>query len=276
MGSISITELLGAYNARDFGAAGDDNGDDSPEINEALRRAGADSGRGIVFLPPGTYRCGSPIEVPSSVLLCGFGAMSVLKLGPSNNVDVLRAALDATSVRIRDLRVDANRANNSLGTGHGVNLEGVVDAWLDNVEVVSARSDGFHLQRCSRVEMNGCRSSDNGRHGISLNDAEFCLLMACRAFDNCQVSAVGTADGINLDLLTHDCTIIAPLCYETSLTGDRQGYGLLEAPAGGCYRNLVIGGAFRGNRTGALSIGPDSLAISQGYTQIPTGVVITP
>ncbi len=277
MPSISIAELIGAYNLKDFGARGEGNGDDARKINDALAQIAAKSpANGLAFLPPGTYMIYTPIVIPSNVILMGFGSVSVLQLGPSIDDDVVKST-NTTNIRIRDLRIDGNRANNTTRNRYGLWLYGVTDAWIENVEVVSCRSDGFRLDSCTRVDLNGCKASDNGRHGFSLSQSEFCQLMAPRSYDNSQVEAVGTGDGINLELISFDNTIINPVCYETALTGDKQGWGLREAVGESCARTNVIGGSFRGNRTGSISLeSGDSLALSSPLIQLPGGATITP
>lgn len=289
--SIDIFDLLGAVDARQFGAVGNNNRDDAAHINEALVWAAAHSvqenlggeqpASSVVCIPPGTYRCDTPIIVPSGVTLIGFGSMSVLKLGPSMYDDVLKST-GTSNVRIANLRIDGNRANNVLGTRQGVWLYNVTDGWLDNVEAVSCRADGFRLDVCERVELRGCKASDNGRHGVSISYSFGCQLSNCRAYDNCKVSTTGTADGFNLELLSSDNTLNGCSGYETArYTGAvgsaQQGYGAREAPGEGCAHTLILGGAYVGNQYAGVSLDAgDSAAVTMPLVQIPMGAVITP
>ena len=263
MGSVTIADLLQAHNLLDFpSVTASGNGDDGPGINSYLVQIAAmDRANGLAFLPPGTYRIATPIVLPSNITLFGFGDATILRLGNSANVDVIQAD-GASNIRIKDLRIDGNRANNTSGNGIGVFLNHVTDAWLENVNIVSCRADGFQLQEPVRVELRGCSASDCGRHGFALNAAEFCLLFACRGFNNSQVSDAGDGDAIQVDILSHDNAVIGALGYETALTGDRQGYGFRELLAGGCYQNELLGGAYRGNRTAPFLAEPDSQALS--------------
>lgn len=277
MPTPAIREIILGWNVRDFGARGDGNGDDGPAISHAMAYAAAQSpASGLVFVPPGTYRIGTRISVPSNIVLFGMGSVSVLQLGPSALTDVLLSR-STSNVRIRDLRIDGNRANNTSGEAVGIWLDTVTDVWLENVEVVSCRSDGFRLDSCTRAELIGCKASDNGRHGFSLANTEFSLLVAPRAYDNCQVATAGTADGINLELFSRYNTIICPVCYETAGVGDRQGYGVREAAASGCERNVVVGGSFWGNRSGEYVLDSgDSAVIGGPLSTLPAEVVLTP
>lgn len=263
MATQTIFDLIAAYNVKEFGAMGDGNGDDGARINEAITYVSQQSrANGLLFVPPGTYRIyNTPIAPVSNIMLFGMGAVTILQLGTGANVDIIRAS-GISKLRLKDLRIDGNRANNTDGTGNGVHMVSVTDSWLDNVEVVSCRGDGFYGNTLSRVKFTNCQSSDNGRHGFGFDFVEYCRFFGVDAFDNSRVSASGVGDGINLDIFSHDNTLIAPACYESAETGGRQGYGVREASAGGCNRNLIIGGTFRANATGDFLLGPDSLAIS--------------
>jgi|SRR3990167_785010 len=254
MGSISLVDLMGAYSALEFGVKNDAGSDQGPAINRALlMMAAMGTPNGTLFFPPGTYTIRTTVSHPSNVGVEGFGSVTAFRLGTDAHVDVWKAD-GVSNIRLRNLRIDGNRANNASGTRNGLWLNSVVDAWIENVECVSARADGFRLDDCERVELSGCKASDNGRHGISLSYCVFCQVTSPRCYNNCQVSSAGAGDGINLELLSGYNTIDLPVCYETALAGDLQGYGIREATGEGCYGTSIAGGALRGNRTGALSI----------------------
>jgi len=59
-----------ALNARDFGAVGDGQADDTAAIQAAMDAAGKAEG-GIVWLPRGNYRCAGHLEIPDNVTLQG-------------------------------------------------------------------------------------------------------------------------------------------------------------------------------------------------------------
>ena len=62
---------------RSFGARGDGTADDSAAVQRAIDQA-AQTGA-AAFVPAGTYRCPTPIELPAGVTLRGEGAQSWLK-----------------------------------------------------------------------------------------------------------------------------------------------------------------------------------------------------
>jgi len=275
MPTISIAELINAYSLDDYGAGG--SGRVAARINDALVQISQKSpANGLVLLGPRVHLCETPIVVPSNITLMGFGTVSELRLAASIDDDVVKSE-NTSNIRLCNLRINGNRANNTGANRYGLWLYGVEDAWLDNVEVVSARRDGFRLDSCTRIKFKACSSSDNGRHGFSLSYAQFCQLMDVSSYDNSRVADAGEGDGINLEVISTDTLISNPNCYETSLTGDRQGWGIREAVGESCARTIVLGGSFRGNRTGTISLeSGDSLAITSPLIQLPGGVTITP
>ena len=58
------------YNVQDFGAARDDEQDDTDAIQAALNQAG-ENGGGVVYLPRGRYRVSRTLEIPPNVTLRG-------------------------------------------------------------------------------------------------------------------------------------------------------------------------------------------------------------
>lgn len=259
MSSQTIRDLIGAFSITEFGVQPNAGNDAGAAINRAFAQIQSDEqyANGTLFLPPGTYTIRTPVWQPSGTAVRGAGNATILQLGADANVDIWNSL--GSRIRLADLRIDGNRSNNA-NSGRGLVLTDVSDAWLDNVEVVSCVEDGVFLNQCARVQANGLSSMDNGRHGVSLNATEFSVLMGVRSVSNCQVATVGTGDGINLDTLSHD-NLIVMIGYEESLAGDRQGYAVREALAGGCYRNLVHAVA-QGNRTAAFLLGSDSMALT--------------
>lgn len=268
MGSVSLPLLSGAYNVKDFGARGNSLGDDGPAFNRAAAEIASNpTAYGQLVIPPGTYRIVTPIDWRSNLMLTGYGIASTLILASTSVEDVLRCQ-NLSNVYLANFRIDGNRAN-TTGTRNGLYLSGCSDVRIDGVEVVSCRMDGFRLENCDRVEFTTCKASDNGRHGFSLSWARFCQMLAPRSYDNCQVSSVGVGDGINLENFSQHNTIIAPVCYETALTGDRQGYGVRETDSS--QLNQIIGGICQGNRTAPVLIGGrDSVWITQAAAQTAT------
>lgn len=203
----------------------DPESDAAARINDAFNR-GSLSGGCSVFLPAGTYWCRQSIVVPSGCTLQGSGPGTVLRAAPGLAGPVVTNASGAGQVQAVDLVV-----NGSGGTGPGVLLSGTSGAEL------------------RAVTATGC-----GTHGIALVNAVRSLLSGCRAYDNSRVAAVGTADGINLSGTSTDNVIVGAVCYDSAGASGRQGYGVREAAASGCDRNLIAGGSLTGNAVGAVSL----------------------
>ena len=66
-GEIPTPETI--LSVRSFGAVGDGTANDQPAVAAAITALNGDPG--VVYFPPGTYRIGSPISVPSGVVLRG-------------------------------------------------------------------------------------------------------------------------------------------------------------------------------------------------------------
>ncbi len=66
-GEIPTPETI--LSVRSFGAVGDGTANDQPAVAAAIAALNDDPG--VVYFPPGTYRIGSPISVPSGVVLRG-------------------------------------------------------------------------------------------------------------------------------------------------------------------------------------------------------------
>ena len=70
------TQIIdGVYNIKRFGAVGDNSNDDTAAIQAAFTAAGSG---GAVYIPAGTYKVTSEIDVPNSVTVIGDGGSSVI------------------------------------------------------------------------------------------------------------------------------------------------------------------------------------------------------
>lgn len=102
------------FNAKDFGAKGDDIVDDTPAIKAAFAAA-EKAGGGVVYFPYGTYRLTSWVRIPERVTLRGEGRditwLKWSQLVPTVPTDIAPAAMYATgSWAIEDLSLSSGRA----------------------------------------------------------------------------------------------------------------------------------------------------------------------
>lgn len=256
MPAPTITQLLGIYNVRDFGFVYGASIDNAGAINAAIAAARA-TGGGQVWLPPdgGTVAIGSSIELYDDVeLVIPTGV--TLKLLAGKNVDLITAAAGA-SARIRISgggTIDGNRANNTSGTWHGIDLVSISDAVIEGVMITGCRTHGILLTSCPRAEIRGVTATDCGTHGIALSDCLRPVLSNCRSYDNSRIADAGVGDGINLAGATTDGVIVGAVCYDSASSGKRQGHGVREAAASSCDRNLIMAGSLEGNLSGAYSL----------------------
>ena len=266
MASLSDLALSGVYNAvTDFGADPSGAARSDLAINRAIIAASQGSpANGVVFLPPGTYRVDAAIKLKSNVELrgSGVGATTILLYSSIDGDCIVNDDQSAgnTAIRVADLTIDGNRANQTSQTGSCLNFQTVTRLVLDNVRTKSAQVDGLHIVGCENPTLDHCVADDNGNHGIALVNCQGHRLIAPDAHDNCRVTTAGNADGINLSLLTTDGVLSDVVAYDSYGGGKRQGYGVREAASSLCDRNLVMmavsvdSATAVGNLTGAYSL----------------------
>lgn len=112
------------FNAKAFGAKGDDSTDDATAIQAALTEAAETTSSGIggiVYLPRGTFRLGSQITIPNKVRLTGVArSASVLKanagIAPATGLVRLGDGTGTVfGTRLENLTVDCNNVAASIG-----------------------------------------------------------------------------------------------------------------------------------------------------------------
>lgn len=112
------------FNVKDprFGAKGDFSTDDSGAIQAALTAASA-AGRGVVFFPPGDYRCNASLTVLAGVSMLGCGSQCsriFLNHATSGFLDVTAGTLSGFQSFIEGLRIDTL----SINTGSVLTISG--------------------------------------------------------------------------------------------------------------------------------------------------------
>ncbi|MEU9323183.1 glycosyl hydrolase family 28-related protein [Streptomyces canus] len=133
-----------AVNVLDQGAAGDGVTDDTAAIQAAINAAP------IVYFPPGRVYLTGSLAMRSGTVLVGAGCggvfqppnasmISVIKLKNGTNASLITGADGVAWVRIRDLKLDGNKANNTSGD-------------LINIASGAAQDTGWHIDNCLLVD----------------------------------------------------------------------------------------------------------------------------
>lgn len=137
-----------------------------------------DNGGGVVFVPAGTWQVSKnpshsyAINVRTGVTLRGEGYSTVIQLAPSEDATVLNL-LGVSKVRIADLVVDGNRAEQTVGAAaHGIRLESVSDSAIQGVKVMNANSYGIGMQAgtMTNILLDDLDVQNTGSDGIDIKN----------------------------------------------------------------------------------------------------------
>lgn len=112
----------------------------------------------------------STLTVYSDVVLDGSGATIVLEAGVNGHAIVCTGG--ASNVRVYDLTIDANRANQAVGQASNIHnvfqLEYIDGLIMERVLVRNCADICFKLVGCTDVEMIGCKANGYGVEGWSV------------------------------------------------------------------------------------------------------------
>ncbi|WP_283133737.1 right-handed parallel beta-helix repeat-containing protein [Rhizohabitans arisaemae] len=283
------------FNVAEFTASGDGAGDDAAPIQRALDAAAA-AGRGVVVIPPGTYRLRTNLVVRSNTVISAYGAHLIRAGGPllrnfasgdafprhggNSHIAVLggiwdSAAADApadaryntlsfihcTDVTVRDVTV------RDVCSAHGVEFNAV-----DGGTVADCRFEGFRdASTGGRRRFSEAIQLDvtvSGSSTIGAFDGTPCrniLIHGCHSGPSATLGPFGKLVGSHTvapeayyeDIRVIGCTV------DGALDDGIRGYGWRRAVISG---NLVTGAAGRGIAVdvpaGSPRLTPDSVVIS--------------
>lgn len=163
---------------------------DDTTINTALAALPAAGGR--IILLDGTFTIGTHVLISrSNVELQGMGTGTILKQANSANVDsVLKInGTNISQIKVSNLLVDGNKANNTFGNGILMQTPGASNSWVILQDVVvqncpnngvawnaNSGSSSYYIQRV--------HSTNNGGSGFYAQYSSGCALTDS-VFDSC-------------------------------------------------------------------------------------------
>ena len=171
-------------------------------INSALTAAAA-AGGGSVYLMEGTYIIDGSINIPDRVTLLGAGVNATtikLKNAINANINAITNAntSNAVNIRIAQLTVDGNKANNTSGTQTGIYGNNIGNSTaeglnVDSLTVQNFRTHGLSLNSASRSMIKNSTLLSNNGNGIDVN-----LISASTITQNVIGSNSGTGIAVSL------------------------------------------------------------------------------
>ena len=128
----SLIAIDNTYNAKQFGAKGDNSTDDTTAITNAINCMNEAN----VYIPSGTYMISSRVSIPSNPkgILKGDGKSSLLKAtaGTKPGSDILRIG-NGNNITLRGIAISGNSEVNTKAEGHN-DIDGIhlLDVWGSN------------------------------------------------------------------------------------------------------------------------------------------------
>lgn len=181
-------------------------------IQKMIDRLPVDGGE--VRLPVGTYTCSKPIVLDrNNITLRGAGPGTLLRLADSINAPVIVMGLtenvpsrDTRYVRVIDLMIDGNRANQTMECmggpcsdefplrNNGISIRRCVDCMVQSVTVFGAMSGGLVTELgCRRLTIRDYTSYDNEFDGLAGYETEDSTFSGIHLYGN-------KAAGISTDI----------------------------------------------------------------------------
>jgi hypothetical protein len=136
-----ITKIMPVANVKhgDYGAIGDGSTDDRQAIQDAIDEVEGEGG-GIVWIPEGTYKIGTPGldigAVAGNVILMGVGNSSILKTDhvSSNILSLGDGSTTRSGITVRDLKFTSSVTRSG---GAAIDLNKVSLCTLENINIAS-------------------------------------------------------------------------------------------------------------------------------------------
>ena len=240
-GLRAATKIVAAFNSLDKTRADFvcDGVNDQVEINNAIAALGETGG--TVLLLEGTYYITASITLASNVALVGQGAGTVLKIpnGFDDDINVISGS-NINRVRVANLKVDGNKANQEWGDMYGIYFNTVTFSKVTNCWCENIRRHGIFLYTSSNNTVTGNTCAGNSWDGISVMDSS----------NNNTITGntcLGSSGGIRLGTSNHN-TVMGNACQ-----GNGVGIGL-----GTSNNNTVASNRCCGNGEHGIFLGTSS------------------
>lgn len=233
-----------AKDGADFVATGTN---DHTIINTALTAAAG----GHVYLTEGTFTTAGAISIPNNTTLAGAGRGTLIQFaniaGQTQNMIVNSNTTTGEGVVIRDMRLDGNRAVNTTGTMHGINLTGIGSGSSStarqgpsvlNVWVMNFLNNGIFFNSASNGYIVNSTVQGNGGNGIDADSSN-------RVNISNNVILGNAAWGVHLSGTLAIVVNANSIAGNGTLTGSNVGGGVLFDGTG--TNNAITNNTFRDN-----------------------------
>ncbi len=139
-------------------------------INSAITALPASGG--TVYLMEGTYVVDGTVTIPSNVTFAGAGAGTILKIKNSTNAALVvlsPGASATTGVRIQNLTLEGNKANNTSGVQYGIDTNaGSNGIIIDSIIAKNFRQDGAFVRTTTEAVISNSTFTGNTVSGLNL------------------------------------------------------------------------------------------------------------
>ena len=211
-------------NAKDYGALGDGQTDDTAAIQSAVNAVSQNGG--TVFVPAGTYIVSKSILLSDRIIFTGAGmGTTILKLADHNNqrmVGLVRTPFGRGThyVSVRDLTLDGNRDKQTPIEQVGFYCGVIPGQPISDYDISCLRVEAHHFhgygfdphEVVTRLTISDCISHDNGLDGFTLDGVENCFVKGCFAYNN-------DRHGFNLVTTSRLCILSQNIAYENKGNG---------------------------------------------------------
>ncbi len=222
--AILISEILGYTDLSDLTTTA--NTDCASVINTALAT-------GLpLYIPPGTWIT-SPIIVPASAFIFGFGNTSILKAKAASASALLTCGSGTT---IKDLALDGNKASLTGSNKHGLVFSDAVKSAAMNLTISNTLADGINITGTAslNIRISNCDITGFTKNGITIENGA--TIYIDQTYCNLSDAVASPGDGISL----------AP-------TSGAGSVSLVTITGGSCKSNIGRGISVLGNTTKNVS-----------------------